>query len=442
MPINTDKAKNFIDAYLQYRQSTESPMQYHRWSIIGCLGALLRRNFWLEHGSFTVYPNLYVMLIGEAGARKSTAIKQAVKLLKETGYDNIAADKSSKEAFLSDLAGNNVSGFYDDDLENASGPAAKYRKGTTVEDIMGSMPLEEDKSPRCCLIAADEFNEFVGSSNMEFLTTLGNLWDYEGVFKQRLKSSRQVTIPDPTISMLTGNTHENFQIAFPAEAAGQGILSRMLFIYGKATGKKIAFPERPSEQDTNFLINLMGMISTECHGPASLTEEAAAKLAYIYEHWEPIKDSRLVSYGQRRFTQLLKLCLIYAASRVSREITLDDVILANTTLTVAEFDMPDALGEYGRGKNNDVINKILTLLEDALHRTDTGLTTKELYKRVRQDVALPDLGKIMQGLEVAGKVSRITVPGYSEHVIVPIKHERKLKVDGMYDMHLLWEMNL
>lgn len=441
MAINTDTAKNFLDAYLQYRQSTESPMQYHRWSMISCIGAILQRNYWIQHGPFTVYPNLYTMLIGEAGARKSTAIKQAVKLIKSAGYDSIAADKSSKEAFLFDLSNNNVSGFYDGDMENAAADAPRYKKGTKVEDILESSFLDKsDDSPRCCLIAADEFNEFIGSSNMEFLTTLGNLWDYDGVFKHRLKNSKQVTIPNPTISILSGNTHENFQIAFPAEAAGQGILSRMLFIYGKATGKKIAFPEVPSESDTALLIAMLNKIKEECHGPANITDDAVKLLEHMYSAWVPIKDSRFVSYSQRRFTQLLKLCLIYSAARISTTITAEDVMIANTTLTAAEFDMPDALGEYGRGKSNDVTNKILQALDEAIRTTDTGLTTKQIYALVRTDIILGDLTKIMQGLEVAGKVTHVNVGG--ERVTIPIKTERKFKVEGMYDLALLWELTL
>jgi len=34
------------------------------------IASLLSRSFYFQHGNFRVFPNLYIMLIGEAGARK------------------------------------------------------------------------------------------------------------------------------------------------------------------------------------------------------------------------------------------------------------------------------------------------------------------------------------------------------------------------------------
>src|SRR4051812_26439458 len=96
---------DLVEAYVAYRQETEPPYVFHRWAIISSIGALLGRNYLVQFGDFRVFPNLYCMFIGDAGSRKSTAIKQVRRLVSRSGYDYFAADKSSKEQFLVDLEG-------------------------------------------------------------------------------------------------------------------------------------------------------------------------------------------------------------------------------------------------------------------------------------------------------------------------------------------------
>ena len=88
---------DFFDQYLDYTKDTEACSIYHRWCSIISISALLARNVYLKFGHFTVYPNIYGMLIGEPGARKTTAIKIAKELLRQTGYHTFAPNKTSKE---------------------------------------------------------------------------------------------------------------------------------------------------------------------------------------------------------------------------------------------------------------------------------------------------------------------------------------------------------
>ena len=74
-------AKDFLDHYLDYTRDTEATATFHRWSAIAGVGAWLERNIWIQHGATQLYPNQYVMLLGESGARKSAAIKGFVRKL-------------------------------------------------------------------------------------------------------------------------------------------------------------------------------------------------------------------------------------------------------------------------------------------------------------------------------------------------------------------------
>lgn len=423
---------NFLDAYVEYTKESEPPFTYHRWCAISMVGALLGRSVWFEHGHFRVFPNLYVMLLGEPGARKSTAIKIMKRIAANAGYDKFAADKTTKEKFLLDLEGH-VTDEMQDALNNKK--AGKNYDAIMEANLWGTEGLAA-REPRETLIAADEFNEFAGTGNLEFYTTLGNLWDWDNEdapFTQRLKNSRSVSIYQPTISILGGNTPENFSRAFPPEIIGQGFLSRMLLIHGERSKRKYTFPPVPEKDKTDAIVSFTrGILQRKTVGAVSRSREADALFDSIYREWQELGDIRFRSYSTRRFTQLLKLSIIVCASNLlqssnasgerehgaSFTITEQDVIVANTILSAAEFSMPRALGEFGKSKYSDVSNKIL----DLLISSRKPMKIHDIWKEVNRDLEkLSQLGDIMAALQQAEKIQYIKDTGFLPKRAVPKK---------------------
>lgn len=384
---------NLFDAYLNYVDQTESPVIFHRWSLLSCVGAHLGRQYWFPFGDFRIFPNMYIMLMGDPGTRKSTAIKMAKRMLGDTGYDKFSGDRTSKEKFLLDLEG----------IEQEDGKVLD--KGAVMENLFGEDVLGEPKEVFVC---ADEFNDFVGSGNMEFLSLLGSLWDWDDEtrpFKQRLKTTRSVSIFQPTISILSGNTHAGFAEAFPPQSIGQGFLSRLLLVYGEASGKRITFPAKPSADLRSQVVGLLCAIKSEVRGEATMSKDARDVLEVIYRNFGGLPDSRFQHYSTRRFTHLLKLCLLTSACRLSGEISKFDVIFANTLLSFVEHRMPQALGEFGKAKHADVAGRLLAVISAAT----APMTQHQLWAHVSSDLdGLPELNKIMMNLVGAAKVNWVT----------------------------------
>lgn len=405
---------NFLSAYLEYTTDTECPIVFHRWSALSMLGAWLGPNLSFGLGHFTVKPNLYVMLMGSPGTRKSTAIKIAASTLSKVGYTRIAADRSTKEKFLLDLAG------VEDEQSGTVGTLS------VEENIFGA----EAGDAAEILIAADEFNSFIGNGNIEFLSMLGVLWDYNGVFKNRVKNSKSVEIKDPTVSILAGNTPTGFSLAFPVESIGQGIFSRILLVHGEPSGKKITFPKPPSLAATKEILDYLVAIRRDCVGTLNLTPQAELLLDKIYKSHEGIGDVRFESYSNRRFTHLLKLCIIVTASRISTTITEWDVIFANTILTHTEHSMPQALGAFGKARHSDVSHKVLQVLE-----TSQGLVSlKDLWGHTHTDLdRMSDLADILRNLVAADKIIQ-----HSTGFLLRRKVIEEVS-DGLVDYSLLTE---
>jgi energy-coupling factor transporter ATP-binding protein EcfA2 len=380
---------DFFAAYFSYVGETEAPAIFHRWAAIAGIGAYLGRNYSFNHGHFHIQPNIYSMLIGTAGSRKSTAIKLMKQLLVRAGYDTIAADKTTKEKFLLDLSGEDTG----EELESS-----------IDQNLFGGTVNES--APKEIFVMADEFNDFFGNGNIEFISLLGTLWDYNGVYRNRIKNGKSVSICDPTISILGGNTPTGFSLAFPPEILGQGFFSRILLIYGEPTGKKITFPVRPPDEYTVEIIRRLQEIKCKVFGAATLSSGASKLLDKIYKTWGGVDDVRFESYSNRRFTHLLKLCLIHTAARCAVKIEETDVIYANTVLSYTESLMPKALGEFGKARNSDVSHKIIQLLDTS----PKVLTLKEIYKHVHNDLErMADLSELLRNLMVADKIQSVGV---------------------------------
>lgn len=407
--------KDLISNYIHYAsESSEVPAVFHRWSIISAIGALLGRQYNLEFGDQVFNPNIYCMLLGVSGTRKSSAIKQVKRLLVQAGYNTIAASKTTKEKFLLDLAGESEDGTI------------------SPEELLDRNLFGESSNIAEYFIMADEFNDFFGNNILEFISLLGSLWDYEGIYEARFKNSKSVFINSPTISILGGNTPTMFASAFPTESLGQGFFSRILLIHGEPNGKRIAFPKKHSQEETEEIVQAIKAIKSRVAGAADFTKEAKECATKIYETNFRVDDVRFSAYTSRRFTHLLKLALITSAARESTTISEQDVIYANTILMHAERLMPKALGEFGKSKHSDVSNKIVQLAEDA----STIITFKDIWRHVANDLdKMNDLGTLIQNLVQADKLQ--IVQGGAGYL--PKKRVIEYESSTLFDMSLLTE---
>lgn len=354
-----------------------------------CVAAYLARDIHIQHGHFTIYPNLYTLLIGSAGSRKSSAINIAKGLLRQSGYIHFSPTKTTKEKFFIDMAESNSS---------ESGSAEDFLESNLFGD------RENDPSAVSeMFIVAGEFNTFFGNNILDFVTDLGELWDYNGRFESKVKNSKSVQIMNPTINILGGNTPTGFSAAFPIEILGQGFFSRTLMIYGERTREKITWPEPPCPQLTGELLQHIHEIKMHAMhlGSIAISKDAKHLLDVIYKGWADLDDSRFESYSNRRFTHLLKICMLTAAMGLKDSITSEDVIYANTVLSYAEHFMPKALGEFGKAKHADVAHKVLQILE----ANQRAMTAAELWKLVHNDLdKIGELSSVLENLVRADKI--------------------------------------
>ena len=384
---------SFFEDYFDYVGETEAPMIYHRWCAVSMLGALLCRNVWFPFGHGRIYPNQYIMLMGSPGTRKGTAINISAKLAKGTGFNRFAPDRLSKERFLMEMK-----------------PAFEEDLDSDLESIVWDAPSE-------LYVVAEEFTDFVGQGGMEFMTMLTKLWDNMERYEHPKIHGKSVVVDKPTVNIIGGNTAQGLSLAIPPEALGNGFMSRIIFVHSDPTGKKISFPKPVSKELFDSLLIHLQRVKTEIKGEMSCEESAYAVLDRMYKDYINVDDQRFAHYGTRRFTHLLKLCIILAASELRTVITEEDALNANTLLYYTELRMPKALGEFGRSKHSETSNTIL----DFLNSATKPCTMNELFKIVAKDISkVTELSDILKNLMIADKVQVVTIKGkqgyMSKHV--------------------------
>lgn len=370
--------RDFYDLYFNYIGETEAPKIFHRWCAIGAIAALLGRQCWLPFGTWNFYPNMYILLMGSAGARKGTALKAAKRMMEKQDYKRFSSTRASKERFLMDMRSI--------DLQNES-----------LDDIL-EMRLDE---PSELTVMADEFTGFTGMNNLPFLLDLAEIWDCPAVFTHPKIHGTSVVVDLPTLNIISSSQPEMIATALPPEAIGQGSMSRIILVFGEPTGEKITLPEPPSEAAIVTLAERVFKIRNSIRGEFKFTTEARSLCDRLYREYTDLEDFRFKHYNTRRFTHLLKLATVFTATRLSMAISETDLLQANTLLHYTELRMPKALGEFGKSRNADVTNRVLDVIREAKY----PVGTKYIWKILSHDLEREEqLKQIIKGLLQAEKI--------------------------------------
>ena len=353
------------------------------WAGLSCIAAQLARNVYIPFGNGKIYPNLYVMFVGDPGKRKSTAIKDLKKRIKAAGYQNICGDKVTMQKYLLDLAGVGEGSIEDSNI-------TEFNLGITL----GANDYVES------YINQDEFSDFIGINNYPFISLLGNFWDIDEPYVYRTKNGQSIEIPSPIVNILGATTPSQFNTIFPPAISEQGFLSRLLIVNIPESKRKIA---RPLPSDASVVEKVVDGLKAvrKLSGELVMSDAVWAKLEEIYLSWQPVEDTRFAHYSTRRHTQLLKLCILSTCSRYTIEMSVDDVVFANTLLSFTEHFMPQALGQFGKNKDGDVNSKVISYLRSSF---PTAKSLQDIIIPISTETDVLSLQKILTNLVVAEKI--------------------------------------
>lgn len=379
--------QDLLSLHMQYTSGTECTPQNNRWAMLGCVAALLGRRVHLKFGHLTIYPNMYIFLVGPPASRKTTAMGIAENLLRQAEYDAFASSRSTREKFLLDFE----LGF-------------SARTGDGKIDFIKLLDKpdmgKDDEVIQECFIYVDEFVDFIDIRNSKFLNMLTTLYDNKASYEERLKNSKSVFLRNPTINIVAGLTPTSLSMVLPPEMIGQGYTSRLILVHSGKVTKKITFPKAPDKKLGLEISSRLREIA-KMQGEITYHPDAMVLLDKIYQSYTPLNDGRLQHYCSRRFIHLLKMCMIFACSRLTTVITPEIVEEANTILSYTEAHMHLALGEFGDAKHAKASQAVMEVLTQATE----PLTMMDIWQSVSTDIErIAQLNDILNSLKFANKI--------------------------------------
>lgn len=279
---------SWIGTYLRYTKNLESPQLFQIWAAISSIAAVLRRNVWISHGYYNIYPNLYTIIVAPSGeVRKSTAMELACdEFVRHIPECNVISGTSTS------------SGLYDALLNPYTVDGNQF-------------------NPNGCgyLLASELTHTFYeGSERDRILKMLTDLYGGKSSDSLTRKDGRK-NIKSICINFVACTTPRSLTEVIKSSTIGVGWIGRVMWVYSDVRRRKEGWPEKDKEIDAlQKSLRRDLLIISKLKGEIVPTPEAKAFFKHWYENELPSANSTdnvyMKEYLPRKGTHVLKLAQI------------------------------------------------------------------------------------------------------------------------------------
>lgn len=294
-----NRTLNFYDLYLHCMGKSEVPHLYHYWSCVSLLSAVLEDRVWYEfYKDDPLYPNLYVMLIGESANCKGLAVGSAYRLAQAAGLNTHTHRGPVTAPFLLDklagkVPGTNVCG---DHFEGNS---------ATMWLVMDELAHDVD----------------AGSTAMtqRFLKMMTELYTGHYPMDTGTRTSGIANVNNPCVTWLSGTTESWLKKVLTRDMVDSGFTPRVLPVVAPFEDNREPWVEYPADRDLVYDHLKSRLYTLKCITGGFVLSEAAER---EYETWyrgkhdkfprETPDDPIVRAFWRRERALMFKLAMISA----------------------------------------------------------------------------------------------------------------------------------
>lgn len=371
----TRQLPNWLHGFKEYTDEAESPAAYLRWAGLSTIAGAAQRKIWMQTQYFSVHSNLFVVLVGPPGSKKSTAIAQSRKLLRQVPEIHFTTSATSVAALIQQFTA--IAGREHQSLS------------AYISELASLLSLSKEEM-------------------VDFLT---DIYDGQPDWDKQTRSSSKEKIPAPWLNLLAGTTPQWLGDNFTRTAVEGGFAARTLFVFDDTRILKSPWPEI-TEHHTQLeaaLVNDLVHIST-LSGEFKFSAEAREWYNDWYldaSRFPSVADNRTAGYYVRKPIHVLKVGMaISLAQRSDLVLTLDDLIVAVAMLDTIEPGMHAAFRAVG----GNIFATDLERIESQIVGS-SGLQYGAILAANFHAVDKFNLDRILDSLVAMGTVEAILVPG-------------------------------
>lgn len=384
MTVDNRELTDWSDSYIKYAHGSfsdphsEPPVKYHEWMAISTIAAVLQRKCRIQWGSIIFYPNFYIILVAPAGqARKGTAMNFA-----KTFLDNLMLPMSSDTTSLQALI-------------------RRMSECTNTEEETEKGYFESHSS---LTAFSPELTVFLGFANKELISNLCDFYDCRNKFSYETISRGIEEIIGVFLNLVGATTPELIQGSMSAETIGSGLPSRMIFVYESRIVKRVICPfftlsEEGKELERKLLKDLTQIRSLK--GDFKVSKGFLDFWTDWYGNYPnicPFDPTHFGGYWERRPTHIMKLSMVFSASRSDNMvITEEDLLRSIKLLEDTEKNMCHVFNRMGQSSQADNIQKIMNFIS---RYEEVSIT--QLMQEFIMFVSEAELDNILGALKASG----------------------------------------
>jgi hypothetical protein len=375
---------NFIVEFTRLCKGTEIPGLYAIWSGISAVSAVLGRRVWVDMGTFSIRPNLYIILVGSSGRfRKSTTIDLAQDLLRGVKPPiHFVAESLTPEALFASMA--------------------RSTKKLLTPD--GEIKLSEG------FVVADELSTLLNRKayEMGIAPKLIQMFDCKPKAEYETRGRGLEVIINPCLGMLAGSTLDWIRTALPSDAVGGGLTSRIIFVYVDKAPPPVHRPAISLAQREMMakMTEALGMIRN-AQGPVVVSDGAWEYDKTEYMEWSKsafFLNPMLSGYASRRQGHAFRVAIALSASEhpaygqivvEERHLSAAYDLLRATEVTIPRIVMLLTCSEKGA---------IGELLVEYARTSPGGLLYGDLLRSVSQKVTAREFDDVVTTLTRSGRM--------------------------------------
>lgn len=330
---------SWIASYEAARSADNTSPLFKRAAAIFAVAAAVQRKCWMRSRSETVFPNLYMLLVGPSAAGKGVALGPMA--------DALAGLNRAGEGPLIHIAPASVtSAALADELEDA---AIHF--------------MAKDMTPyqyNALTIISREFGVFLPAYDSQMLNTLTDLYDNKGYDERRRGKGKRLTIKDATLNMIGGTTPAYLNNTLPEGAWEEGFMSRTIVVYAGALPPVEIIEEVDGIVATEASVRAELRDISQMHGQIKWHPDALRHFnAWLLNGRQPQPTHpKLIYYNERRHWNAMKIAMISAIARRSRKVEELDVDFALDFLFTCEAQMPEVFKAMKTGGDQEAIREL------------------------------------------------------------------------------------